>query len=446
MRWAYKIFLLIVSSAILVGCHSFSRFGPPTPVEAGLNPVELIDPEAQFEADALLDVQALYRISEQLRRELRPEKLPPKRSVLVLSGGGNYGAFSAGIICGWTLTGNRPDFDVVTGISTGALIAPMAFLGPRYDCQLEQFYTTLRNDDLYRIRRPLASLLSPGLASNAPLAEKVDQTVTPALIREIAEEHAKGRRLYVGTTELEARRFVVWDMGEIASRGTPEDVKLFKQILLGSSAIPGFFPPQEIPVTVDGQQYIERHVDGGVSQALFFRPPYDTELSVKESENRLYDSDVYIILAGKLFADPTVVKPRALTIASNSISPLIYAQARGDLMRTYTLCMLTGMNYHMASIPMDFRAPTSSTDFDPVEMRRMFDEGVREIVAGEAWRKTPPGVGPAETPLERFGPRLTRMPGRGNGSTADLTGNRMFPFPPKSEQGIPVSPIEPFEK
>ena len=154
-----------------------------------------------------------------------------------------------------------------------ALIAPFAFLGPRDDPLVEKFYTSVENRDLFRVR-PLRALRSEAVADNSRLEQLVTDLLSPRVVGEVAAEHARGRRLYVGTTELESRRFVVWDLGAIAAKGTEEDLRLFRQVVLGSAAIPGFFPPVRIPVGVNGERLIERHVDGGVSQALFFRPPF----------------------------------------------------------------------------------------------------------------------------------------------------------------------------
>ena len=378
--------------------------------EAGLNPVELIDPVGEAKADHAWNMEDLYILGERIRQSNKPAELPPKRSILVLSGGGAYGAYSAGVLVGWTQSGTRPVFDVVTGISTGALIAPLAFLGSQYDSQLREVYTTLKSNDVFRIRKQLRTLFREGLADNRPLAHQIERMVTPELLAQIAAEHAKGRRLYVGTTDLESRRAVQWDMGEIATRGTPEDLELFRNLLLASSAIPGFFPPVRIPITVDGKQYTERHIDGGVTNALFFRPPYiPDDVKQKPGLASLYGSDVFILVAGKLYADPQTVSPRALTIAANSVSTLIYSQSRGDLLKLYMACILTGMNYYMAAIPPNFAAPTSSTDFDPAEMSKMFNEGAAQAVAGTAWRNTPPGIERGEGTMMRVGPRLTKV-------------------------------------
>ncbi|MDB5307576.1 MAG: patatin [Gemmataceae bacterium] len=401
----------VLACLVLAGCAG--RGYPtraPSPVKAGYNTRDLIDPLAQPDADRLGDTAALAQAADRYRRAFKPDKMPPKRSVLCLSGGGAYGAYSAGVLYGWTCRGDRPEFDVVTGISTGALIAPFAFLGPRYDRQMQEFYTTLESRDVFRLR-VVRGLFTEALADNAPLARKIDETLTPEFVCELAAEHRKGRRLYVGTTELDARRFVFWDIGEIAGRGTPQDRELIKHILLGSSAIPGFFPPARIPVEVDGRRYVERHVDGGVSQALFFRPPYvPPDRAADSSVDSLYGTDVYALVAGKLYADPEVHRPRALAIAAGSASAVLYAQTRGDLTRLWTVCQLTGMNYHMTAIPAEFPAPRSGTEFRAAEMTLMFNEGARRIQAGTAWRTTPPGAEPGESHLKRAGTNLMYQP------------------------------------
>jgi hypothetical protein len=401
--------LLLVAVA---GC--FGRLGDqPTPIQAGYNPVELLEPVGEQEADHQLDLQDLYTVAERWRQERRPAVLPPERNVLCLSGGGSYGAFSAGVLCGWTETGTRPTFDVVTGVSTGALIAPFAFLGCEYDGQLRQVYTTLRNKDIFRIRKTvrLLFLATESLADNSPLASVIRESMTPDVLRQVAAAHAAGRRLYVCTTELESRRPVYWDMGEIASRGTPEAVELFHDILLASSAIPGFFPPVRIGVTVDGRPLEELHTDGSVSNALFFRPPHvPKDCRANPDKTCLYGTNVYAVVAGKLYADPEHVKPRALPIASTSASALIYAETRGELLKLYTACLLTGMDYHIAAIPPDVPVPFASTDFNPKYMTPMFEQGRAWATSGPGWRTSPPGLEPGEGAFLRAGTALTRVP------------------------------------
>src|SRR5262249_21598199 len=238
-RAAARALVLALALGVLVGCRGGLRDpfrNSNSPVVAGYHPNNLLDPAMQAEADALGDGADAYRAAERLRRKPTPEQLARRQSVLCLSGGGSYGAYSAGVLCGWTISGERPgtngrpNFSVVTGISTGALIAPYAFLGPKYDDAIRKFYTTIDQRDIYRLR-PVRGLFGIALADNTPLANLIDESVTPQLIAEVAEEHRKGRRLYIGTTELESGRFVSWDIGEIAARDGPGDRELIKQIL-----------------------------------------------------------------------------------------------------------------------------------------------------------------------------------------------------------------------
>lgn len=404
-----RLLTLAAAAALCGGCASVP---PITPVEAKINPAELVDWTSEADTRLLSSTTSLYQVAERVRLEQKPAVLPPKRSVLILSGGGAYGAYSAGVLIGWTQSGKRPSFDVVTGISTGALIAPLAFLGPEYDSQLRTMYTTIRQEDLFRIRKNLRSLFGESLADNSPLIQKLQEMVTPQLLSAIAAEHRKGRRLYVGTTDLDGRRQVIWDMGAIAEHGTAQDLALFQNVILASAAIPGFFPPVRIPVTIDGKLYEERHVDGGVSASLFFKPPWvSPEKRSDPNATSLYDSDVYVLVAGKLYADPELVKPRSLRIAGASVSALIYAQTRGDLFNLYAACAFTGMNYHVTAVPASVVITSASTDFDPVDMAKLFQEGVKQVSEGTVWRRTPPGLERGEGVSQRAGGRLTREPG-----------------------------------
>ena len=314
-----------------------------------------------------MHLRAFEEVALKVRNEIQAKAPPgrPPRHVLCLSGGGSFGAYTAGVLCGWTERGDRPSFDVVTGISTGALIAPLAFLGPKYDQQLKHFYTTLENRDVYRLH-PVRGLLGASFADNAPLGRQIDTVLTPEVIAEVAEAHRQGRRLYVGTTEEEGKRFVVWDLGAIACRDGPGDRELIRQVLLGSAAIPGFFPASKIDVWVDGRCYTERHIDGGVSQAIFFRPPYvRPEQQDDPAAVNMAGTQVWAIVAGKIHADPEVIKDRSLANAGKSVSTIIHAQTRGDLQRMYILCQLNRMNLNISAIPAGYPAPPRPSSSRP---------------------------------------------------------------------------------
>jgi predicted acylesterase/phospholipase RssA len=375
--------LLILLPGLAAGCLLRSR-DHQTPTTAGIQTNDIIDPVAQPST-----------ASQVPARTVSATKDGP--SVLCLSGGGAYGAYTVGVLYGWSCRGDRPCFDVVTGVSTGALIAPFAFLGSSYDPLLRDLYTTVESRDIYRLR-PLTGVFSEAFASNRPLSRKIDEMITPEMMQAIAREHARGRRLYLGTTEMEGHRFVVWDIGAIASRGRAEDHDLIRRILLASSALPGIFPPVRIPVTVNGQPFEEMHVDGSVSQSVFYQP------SGKSSAG-----SVYVIVAGKLYADAEESNPKALSIAIGNLQAFSYAHTRGDIYRIWCQCNQQH-SFQLAAIPGAFPAPRRITDFNPEQMTPLFQEGVRQMTQGTAWRNTPPGQGAGEETLIRSGTDLMVVP------------------------------------
>lgn len=401
--------LVALGAALAVGCQRPTR--TPSPTGAGYDPEWITDPWLESTAENFLDPDNIQEVGRRVREKLRPERPPPKRSILVLSGGGMFGAYSAGIICGWTETGTRPRFDVVTGVSAGALAAALAFPGPEYDGQLKHYASTLSKDEVYRRKRLLAVVRSNSLADNDPLAERIASIVTPEYLCSVAKEHAAGRRFYVGTTNLDCGRFVIWDMGAIATR---KDAVLYRRVLLASAAIPGFFPPVDIPVEVNGNRYVEQHVDGGVTASLFARSPYFPPGTPGNSPaDRLWGGDMYIVVAGKLFADPKAVEPKVVEIAGKSISLITYAQARDEMVKLYAATLFTGMNFQLTSIPQDLQISSDATLFDAREMSRMFECGRQRMLAGTAWRSTPPGAEPGEDPRIRTGTQLVAPVGLG---------------------------------
>ncbi|HJZ94039.1 MAG TPA: patatin-like phospholipase family protein [Gemmataceae bacterium] len=403
---------IIIVAVVAIGlpaCQSLvsrdDRVGP-VPV------TDLVDRQSAGDRVPVLDVRVIESVSDQSPAVVRASvKGPASFNVLVLSGGGAYGAYSAGVLAGWSEAGTRPKFDVVTGVSTGALVATLAFLGPARDPDLRKFYTRVTDKDIYARRSDLAAVFSDSLADSKPLARLIEATVGPELLREVAAEHAKGRRLYVGTTHLDGRRLVVWDMGAIAARGRPADLALFRRVLLASAAIPGFFPPVPIPIEVDGKVYEEFHVDGGVTASVFFRPPQvPRERLAALGDRPLAGSNLYVIVAGKLFSDPAPVARRLLPIAESAISALLYSQTRGDLFQLYALCLSTGMNYRLSAVPADVPVPDDATSFNPVEMTRLFETGRERARAGTLWRSTPPGTQSGEEVPIRGGIRLATSP------------------------------------
>jgi len=329
------------------------------------------------------------------RPNLLKQGTRPLISFLAVSGGGSDGAFGAGLLVGWTARGDRPEFDIVTGISTGALTAPFAFLGPRYDPALKAVYTTYSTNQLVD-KHPVRGLLGgDALSSNAPLARVIASYVTEDFMKEVAHEYGRGRRLLIGTTNLDAQRPVIWDMGKIASSGDPQALELFRNVLLASAAIPGVFPPVYIWVQADGQVREEMHVDGGTTNQVFLLP---TEIRTGTIDTKLGVNPVrrlYIIRNGRVAPEFKVVKSSTLAIAGRSISTLIKTQGVGDLYQMYELAQTNHVAYNLAYIPGNF--PDTSTEaFDTKYMSQLFELGFKLGKSGSEWKRTPPRLGDAQ--------------------------------------------------
>ena len=314
-------------------------------------------------------------------------------NALLLSGGGSNGAFGAGVLSGWTEAGSRPTFKLVTGVSTGALTAPFAFLGPDYDEALEQIFTTVTTKDIYKIRNPVTVMRKDSLTRTDPLAAMIEQVVDVAMMEKIAAEHRRGRRLYVGTTNLDAQRLVVWNMGAIAASGRLGSLELFRRVLLASASIPVAFPPVYFDVEVDGVRYDEMHVDGGVIAEFFL---WGAMVNITSAQRELGvdatqrgKASVYIIRNGQIEPAPEQVERNLVDIASRSMITLLKAVAMGDLIRIWALAQRDGVDFNYIGIPPE-HAETPAGAFNPTEMRRLFDLGRRLALEPEPWNKEPP--------------------------------------------------------
>ena len=323
-------------------------------------------------------------------------KLEPLVYVLALSGGGAEGAFGAGILCGWTQTGTRPRFKLVTGISTGALMAPFAFLGPSYDARLKQAYTTISDTDIFTAHGPVSILLSlanlkelPSLADSRPLAQLVATIVDAQVLQEIAQEHLKGRRLLMGTVQLDAQRLVIWNMGAIAASGHPQALELFRKIMVASASIPAIFPPQYFTVEAGGEEFQEMHVDGGARVQVML---YEAAISLITFD-RQRPRQLFIIRNEQVHPEWKKIKPQLKYIAIRAIDTMLKSQGVGDLFRLYTYAQRDNYGYNLAYIPADFTARPTST-FDTAYMNQLFQLGYNLASCGYPWKKYPPGFEP----------------------------------------------------
>ena len=338
-----------------------------------------------FEQDFL---DSLTREAEYLRTQGDVGPLPPA-AYLAISGGGDNGAFGAGFLSGWTKAGTRPSFKLVTGISTGALIAPFAFLGPSYDGKLKELYTTISEGDVASKRSILNVLFKDARSDSEPLWNLVKKHITHDMLAAIAAEHAKGRILLIGTTNLDALRPVIWNLTKIAATGNPHSLELVHTLLIASAAIPGEFPPVMIDVNVDNTIYQEMHVDGGAVAQVFIYPPAMrlSQLSQEHSIER--QRTLYIIRNARLDPEWGEVERRTLPIALRAISSLVEYQGIGDLYRIYTTTQRDGVEYNLAFIPDTFNTP-HATDFDIAYMRELFNLGYQLSEVGYTWHKEPP--------------------------------------------------------
>ncbi|WP_245453282.1 patatin-like phospholipase family protein [Aquibium carbonis] len=309
---------------------------------------------------------------------------------LALSGGGENGAYGAGLLTGWTASGRRPEFTMVTGISTGSLIAPFAFLGPEYDRQLTEIYTIYSTKDLVD-KRPLYQILSAAsVADTTRLRRLIANYMNAEVIAKIAAEHRRGRRLFVGTTNLDAGRPVLWNIGAIANSKDPRAAALIHDVLMASASIPGAFPPMLIKVEANGRTFDELHVDGGTTSQVFLYPVGVDWRKVTRNLKVPGKPDVYVIRNASLDPVYDPVKPRLVPIAGRSISTLIRTQGVGDMYRIYLGAKRDGLNYNLAFIPSEFDVK-SSEPFDLAYMRKLYQLGYEQGVAGTAWHDSPPG-------------------------------------------------------
>jgi hypothetical protein len=313
--------------------------------------------------------------------------LPPAY-YLAISGGGDDGAYGAGLLTGWTAAGTRPQFKVVTGVSTGALAAPFAFLGPAYDPMLEKVYTTISGRDIFKKRGMLKGVFADGMADSAPLKRMVQHYVDQSLLDAIAAEYAKGRLLLVGTAELDSLEPVIWNMTAIAASKDPRAPALFRSVLVASASIPGLFPPVMIDVTIGSVHHQEMHVDGGTIAQVFLYPPSLSSSIAGPLAPRT--RVLYLIRNSRLEPDWVQVKRRTIPIASRAVASLIRTQGIGDLYRIFVTSHRDGLDYNLAFIPASFSA-TRTEAFDTVYMRKLYALGRESAVAGYQWSKTPPG-------------------------------------------------------
>jgi predicted patatin/cPLA2 family phospholipase len=391
-----SLLVLVASVGVGIGgCASLERL--PAVTYAQAKQADILDiPDARFYVAETKQILDLAVKANQRRNMTRG--VSATRHFLAISGGGDDGAFGAGLLVGWSDRGNRPEFDVVTGVSTGALSAPFAFLGRAYDPQLKAVYTETSAGDIFEKRAPLlGAIAGDALTDNAPLRAMISRQLDETMVRRIAEEYKKGRLLFILTTNLDQGRPVIWNIGAIASSNHPKARELIVEVLLASTSIPVVFPPVMLDVTIAGERYQEMHVDGGTIAQAFLYPP---SISLRTAAARVGISEktlrterrrvAYVIRNGRFTRPEESVKLQTVAIAKEALSTMIASSGVNDTYRMFLLARRDGVDFNLASINNDFDVPYKGP-FDKGYMQTLFEYGYQKGRAGYPWQKAPPG-------------------------------------------------------
>lgn len=367
---------VLSAGLLLSACASGARSDFGLSEREAASPVGF--PNVRFSIE---DEAAAQKIEQQLGEGV-PKGPDGHFDLIALSGGGANGAFSAGLINGWTASGRRPDFEVVTGVSTGALAAPFVFLGPRWDARLKEAYVGGQATGLLQ-SRGVRALFGSGVFSGEPLRRLVESHVDEAMLAEVAAEHAKGRLLLVATTDLDAQRGVIWNMGAIAERGGPEALALFRDVLIASASIPGAFPPVMIRSQGHGTVLEEMHVDGGVMNPFVALPQimwnWDDVAGVFEGAR------LYVVVNGKDAPRFSVTRDAGIPVLSRSLDAVLGGQLRATIAANRAFASRNGLEFHVAAIPEDYDG-ANSLDFNQASMQAVYDLGEALGRTGEAWK------------------------------------------------------------
>ena len=369
-------FAILTVMFTLAGCSSLPR----TPYTA-----------SDAASSRVLDVNELRRYADEpasiFLKETHVSVRAGALSYLALSGGGADGAYGAGVLNGWTAAGTRPQFSVVSGVSTGALIAPFAFLGPAYDATLREVYTSGIAESLLDAPSILNALFGSGLFGNTRLRELVARYVDQDMLVAIAAEHAKGRKLFIVTTDLDTQRTVIWDMGRIATIGSPQALSLFRDVTAASASIPVVFPPMLINAEANGHRFQEMHVDGGVTAPVLTLPEaFLLRNGVPAGGLRM---NIYILINNKVERDFQLVPNSTIDIAARASASVTKTQIRSILYGTSDFARRNSFGFNLTYIDRDFPSPGSS-GFETTYMRSLYQYGYDKAKTGEFWAKAPP--------------------------------------------------------
>ena len=389
MRHRLVVSLFLAPLGLLVAsCASLPR----TPYSA-----------ADAAAARVLDLRNLRRYADEPVATFTQQQalMHGPQTYLALSGGGADGAFGAGALNGWTAAGTRPTFSIVSGVSTGALIAPFAYLGPKYDTTLREFYTSGIAESLLDATNPLNAIFGAGLFGNSRLRELVAKYIDGDLVAAIAAEYAKGRMLFVVTTNLDSQRSAIWDMGRIASLGTVAGLDLFRDVVTASVSLPVVFPPMLVNAEANGVRFQEMHVDGGVMAPVLTLP--DAYLRRNTAPGLKDHLQLFILINNKVEPEFQLVPIKTIDIASRASSTIVKTQTRSILYSTYAFASRNHYGFNLTYIEED-QPVSPSTGFDTAYMRRLFDYGYERARSNRLWSRSPPTDNSDATPVANTAP------------------------------------------
>ncbi len=376
----------------LFGCAQFDR-GPPVPAADVSRARVLGASNARYLGDgdpSPMIAEFRRAFARESAYFISAHRPLPDSSYLAISGGGDNGAFGAGILVGWSEHGTRPMFKGVTGVSAGALIAPFAFVGREYDPTMSEIFNTIDQRNIFESRPILAAIGSDAMADTTPLSNLIAKYIDERIVADIAREYGRGRLLFVATTNLDAGRPVIWNIGAIAESGNPDALNLIRRILLASASIPAVFPPVMFDVTDGGTAYQELHVDGGaIAQAFLYPPAIAVGRLGGIGPKR--QRTAYIIRNGKLRIGAAQTERKTLSIATRAVSTLTASSSVGDLYRIYTTTKRDRVQFRLAFIEDDFMEPHEA-EFDRTYMNRLFEYARAKAKSGYPWRRAPPGL------------------------------------------------------
>jgi predicted patatin/cPLA2 family phospholipase len=308
-------------------------------------------------------------------------------SYLALSGGGADGAYGAGVLNGWTAAGTRPEFSVVSGVSTGALIAPFAFLGPAYDVPLREIYTSGIAESLVDQSNILGVVFGSGLFGNARLRELIGRYVDQNMLAAIAAEYKRGRDLYIVTTNLDSQRTVIWNMSRMAAIGSPEALALFRDVVAASASIPVAFPPVLIGAEANGHRFEEMHVDGGVTAPILTLP--EAFLLRTASFGHGQRMTMYVLINERIEREFEVVPNGTLEVAARASASIVKTQLRSVLYETFAFSRRSNIGFKLTYIGREV-SPSGSLEFRTSYMRALYQYGYNKAKGGAFWESAPP--------------------------------------------------------